>query len=440
MKAVLAAVGSRGDVEPMVALGERLLDAGHRVSLVTHASLLAGVPASLEAVGADSDPAELLAGPAADALRRGNVRALNRTRHLFADFLHAFAEPTASRLTGSDVLVASTFATPAVDAAMRAGVPVVRAHFWPEYPRDRPDAADTARFSAPDSAPDNSPDSSLGAGPVRPRHGDSVIPLAPYSWLAPPVARRALRRGLDGLGPYVAGVDGQWRRGRLQLTARHPSGFTTNTHGALYAFSPIVSRPRRPDGRATGWWRRTDADRAHLTADTRRLLARPGPWIAVGFGSMPQRSRGRLLDVLSTAVTRVGVGAIVQIPGVIGEVAPGIVGIGYEPHEALLPRLAAVVHHGGSGTSGSALRAGIPSVVVPHFADQFYWGRRLAQLGVAPRPIPRPLLTAAALARRLEAALAPALAERAERVGAVVAAEDGTGQAVRLLEDRLDRR
>lgn len=422
MRAVLAAVGSRGDVEPMVALGERLLGAGHRVSLVTHASLLAGVPASLDAVGADSDPAELLAGPAADALRHGNLRALNRTRHLFADFLHAFAEPTAARLTGSDVLIASTFATAAVDAAMRAGVPVVRAHFWPQYPRGGTDARLDTRPAA-----------------VRPRERDPVIPLAPYSWLAPPVARRALRRGLDGLGPYVAGVDGQWRRGRLELTARHPSGFTTNTHGALYAFSPIVSRPRRPD-RATGWWRRTDADRAHLSADTRRLLRQPGPWIGVGFGSMPQRSPERLLELLSTAATRVGVRAIVQFPGVAGEVAPGVVGVGYEPHDALFPRLAVVVHHGGSGTSGSALRAGVPSVVVPHFADQFYWGRRLAQLGVAPRPVPRPLLTAGALARRLEAALAPRMAERADRIGAVVAAEDGTGQAVRLLEDRLSRR
>lgn len=404
MKALLAAVGSRGDVEPMVALAERLIASGHQASLVTHASLLPGVPASIDAVGADSDPAELLAGPAADALRRGNLRALNRTRHLFADFLHAFAEPTLSRLDGTDVLVASTFATPAVHVAMQRRVPVVRAHFWPEYA-----SGDDRR------APE--------------------VPLAPYSWLAPPVARRALRWGIDEIGPYLAGVDGAWSGGRLHLAVRHPATLTTATHGSLYAFSPVMSDPRRPDAHATGWWLRCGA--AELSTGTRRLLEQPGTWVGVSFGSMPPRALERLIALVGEAVARVGVRAVVQFPGATGELAPGVVGVGYEPHQALFPRLAAVVHHGGAGTSGTALRTGVPSVVVPHVADQFFWGRRMAQLGVAARPVPARLLTARGLASRLRAALTDDMADRAALLAARIQREDGTGEAVRVLERHL---
>ncbi len=115
--------------------------------------------------------------------------------------------------------------------------------------------------------------------------------------------------------------------------------------------------------------------------------------------------------------------------------SPSIFAIGEAPHDWLFPRMAAVVHHGGAGTTAAALRAGLPSVVVPFMADQFFWGRILANRGVAPEPLPQEHLSAPTLARAIAQTLDdPTMRERAAALGALVRAEDGLGYAVERIE------
>ena len=125
-------------------------------------------------------------------------------------------------------------------------------------------------------------------------------------------------------------------------------------------------------------------------------------WIYVGFGSMEQDDPDELLSRVGEACERVGVRAVVQLGQVRGSPHPRLLCIGEEPHDELFGRTRAVVHHGGAGTTGAAVRSGVPSVVVPHFADQFYWGSRLHALGVAARPVPRAFASAGSLARLVE--------------------------------------
>jgi UDP:flavonoid glycosyltransferase YjiC (YdhE family) len=96
--------------------------------------------------------------------------------------------------------------------------------------------------------------------------------------------------------------------------------------------------------------------------------------------------------------------------------------------------VAAVVHHGGVGTTAAGLRAGVPSILVPFFADQPFWAGRVRALGVGPDAIPRRELTAGRLAQALHTAVADeALRRRAAEVGALIRAEDGVGRAVALI-------
>ncbi|GAB5536387.1 MAG: hypothetical protein Rubg2KO_26360 [Rubricoccaceae bacterium] len=97
--------------------------------------------------------------------------------------------------------------------------------------------------------------------------------------------------------------------------------------------------------------------------------------------------------------------------------------------------MAAVVHHGGAGTTAAGLRAGRPTIICPFFGDQPFWGRRVEALGVGTAPIPQRKLTADGLARAIRKTLDNAsLRQRAKALGAKIRAEDGIGRAVQALE------
>ena len=104
------------------------------------------------------------------------------------------------------------------------------------------------------------------------------------------------------------------------------------------------------------------------------------------------------------------------------------------PFDWLFPRVAAVVHHGGAGTTGAGLAAGKPSVIVPFFADQPFWAWRVAALGAGPQPILKRQLTAERLAAAItEATTSPAIRARADALGRQIRAEDGIGEVVAFL-------
>ena len=105
------------------------------------------------------------------------------------------------------------------------------------------------------------------------------------------------------------------------------------------------------------------------------------------------------------------------------------------PHHRLFSRVAAVAHHGGAGTTAEGLRAGVPAVIVPHMADQPFWGRRVAALGAGPAPIPRARLTAERLAAGVSQAVGDAeMRRRAGELGALIRGEDGLAAAVGMIE------
>jgi UDP:flavonoid glycosyltransferase YjiC (YdhE family) len=110
------------------------------------------------------------------------------------------------------------------------------------------------------------------------------------------------------------------------------------------------------------------------------------------------------------------------------------------PHSWIFPRVSAVVHHGGAGTTSAGLRAGVPSIVIPFFGDQPFWGRRIAELGVGPAPIPRKQLTVKRLADAIHRSLTDQLMrQRAADLGAKIRSEDGVANAVSIVQE-LEKR
>ncbi|MGI8767597.1 MAG: glycosyltransferase, partial [Propionibacteriaceae bacterium] len=109
------------------------------------------------------------------------------------------------------------------------------------------------------------------------------------------------------------------------------------------------------------------------------------------------------------------------------------------PHEWLFPRMRAVVHHGGAGTTAAAFRAGIPQGIIPHIADRPYWGRRVHALGVGPEAVARHRLTVQGLTGMVtQLTSIPTMALRAADLGSRLLAEDGVSTAVETILRLLD--
>jgi len=118
---------------------------------------------------------------------------------------------------------------------------------------------------------------------------------------------------------------------------------------------------------------------------------------------------------------------------VSGETPASVLTVGHEPHDVLFPKCAAIVHHGGAGTSDTSLRAGVPQILQPHFLDQFWYADKLAQIGVAPEALPSRGLSVSRLAKALEAAGSAAVKARAVEVGRDARAKTGADDLADLI-------
>jgi UDP:flavonoid glycosyltransferase YjiC (YdhE family) len=199
--------------------------------------------------------------------------------------------------------------------------------------------------------------------------------------------------------------------------------------------APVPPDLKAPHSRAGFWFL---PPHGSLPPELEAFLdAGPAP-VYIGFGSMKSRDPVRLTRRLVRAAQRAGQRLVLGSGWAglgSGGLPDGCLAAGFVPHELLFPRVAAVVHHGGAGTTAAAARAGTPQVVVPHFGDQFYWGHRVYRLGLGPKPILRPLLTSRRLASRLRWAVEDAACrERCRALAQGLRATDGVQRAVDEIE------
>ena len=211
----------------------------------------------------------------------------------------------------------------------------------------------------------------------------------------------------------------------------------------LMAFSPHVVPPA-PDWPAnhqlTGYWILEAEDDWQAPAALTTFLEAGDPPVYVGFGSMPAEDPAAAAEVVLAALERSGQrGLLLQGWGGLAtdDLPDSVHMIEAAPHSWLFPRMNAVVHHGGAGTTAAGLRAGVPSIIVPHFSDQPYWGERVQALGMGPAPIPRKKLSVARLARAIEAAQGAEMRAQAAALGEKLRVEDGVRAAVALIGERV---
>ncbi|MFC9230602.1 glycosyltransferase [Streptomyces decoyicus] len=415
-KILITAAGSYGDVAPYTGLGARLRDAGHEVALATHDTYAPLVQAAgLEFRRLPADPRTRRPGTAGEAqpAAPGSNRALMRQAAAFIKELGGGIADAAHEDTGL-LLLSATTAPLGHHLAEALDIPSLDLPLVPGAPTG-------------DFAPVVSGGRSLG------RWGNRA-------------AGRLSLRIIDRL--YADAARGL--RARLGLPPASPRTVRRRTEAAgrpvLHGFSEVLL-PRPADWRTgldiVGNWWPWHAPDARLPDAVEDFLAAGPPPVFLGFGSMAGGDGERLSTLAAAALRRAGVRGILQSgwAGLATRHAPehaDLLTIGDVPHALLFPRMSAVVHHCGAGTTAAGLRAGVPTVPVPVTADQPFWAARLASLGVATAPIPFADLSAENAVARLadavtQAVTSPARRDHAAEAARRLAAEDGAGEVIKAV-------
>jgi len=411
MNITLLTLGTRGDVQPFIAFGLGLQRAGHRVCLATHGHHEAFVREY--GLGFAPIAGDLQAILATEGGQRWLDNSTNPPRYAL-QFIR-YAAPLAERgfaeiqsaCQGADLVLTTVFGMLVVYHVTECtGQPVALALLQPAHP--------TREFP-------------VLLSPVRSFGG--VYNRMTY-WLTIQAILLASRPAMDRARRKVLGLRG--------LPWNSPLGERLlQTLPSLYAFSPHVV-PRPADWGAhihlTGYWF-LDAPPDYRPPEAlQRFLDGGPPPVYVGFGSMTRRDPARLTRVVLEALRRTGQrGVLLRGWGGLesADLPANVFAVDAIPHDWLFPRTAAVVHHGGAGTTAAGLRAGRPSVLTPIFGDQYFWAQRVADLGAGPPGLPHKALTAEGLAAAIDRAVNDAdLRRRAAALGEKLRAEDGVAAAV----------
>ena len=387
MHIVLCADGSRGDLQPMIELATALAAAGHDAKLCgppDFANAAAARGVAYASIGASFRDMLVERAGLIDQSAYAVIREMvTYLREHLAERVVRLVEHT----RGADLVVAAGGELAAASAAECNRVPYRFVVYCPAMLPSREHAPAFVPWQGL-PAPINRVLWPLVIGPISFAAGRVLAPARRSLGLP---ARRNWFRHVLGERPLLAADP---------LLARVPADvpFRVDQTAALH---PWQDEPLPPK----------------LTS----FLAAGAPPVYVGFGSMPDAKPDATTHLIVEAVARAGCRAVIsagwaELGG--GALPEGVFVTGSVPHAALFARCAAVVHHGGAGTTTTAARAGVPQVVVPHVVDQFYWARRVHALGIAPPHIPRPKLTASALAESLEAVIGnELLADRALDLG-----------------------
>jgi UDP:flavonoid glycosyltransferase YjiC (YdhE family) len=409
---MIFAGGSRGDVQPCLALGQALVRQGIAVRVLAsmrYEQLIAESGVAFHPLLVD--PTEIIESIAGQELlsgRAGPLAFIRKMNRVLRPCIETVLEQAQACAQGVDLVLAPTLGLFGVHLSQCLGVPHAVLHFQPSQP--------TGAFPHPFV-----PARTLGSFGNRLSY--DAVDMG--SWL---LSRRFLNRwrvremGLEPM-PLLSPL----------RMIRHAT--------VLCAFSPaVVRRPADwgPNVHLTGFW---NLERPLWTPPDRLqdfLDAGPPP-VYVGFGSMRTPDPRRTDRMVRAALRRAGLRGLLAGDPATSE--DDMLVVSDTPHEWLFPRMAAVVHHGGAGTTFAALRAGVPSMACPFFGDQPYWGARIHELGAGPRPLPARHLTAQELVRRLTALTGDATyRDSARRLRHALRAEDGADRACRVLRQVLHRR
>ena len=419
MKITMIAIGTRGDVQPAVALGKALKAEGHHIRILAGSNFTNWIERhGLEAIASQLDIQALMESELGRAWIEkggnpiGEMRAIKKLNEQTG--WQSMTEAWAACRDAEAIISSFTSDTYALSIAEKLGVPHVS---MPLQPALVPTRSGAATMSAP-----------------LPAH-KSIINYLFGKLLLEPAGWRLAGKMVNRFRQEVLGLQPQTR---AQYLAAKRRLFTVQAYSRHLV-------PHAEDWpatiRTTGFWFLDEQNGWQPPRGLTEFLDAGEPPVCIGFGSMVSRNLEQMTRIVIDAVRESGRRAVL-LSGWAGignaELGRHMYRLEAAPHEWLFPRVAAAVHHGGAGSTAASLRAGVPTLIVPHLGDQPFWGQRVYALGAGPKPISRNKLTAAGLCAAIRMATTSRdIKQRAEVLSVKIRAEDGIGQAVGMINQYL---
>jgi UDP:flavonoid glycosyltransferase YjiC (YdhE family) len=415
MKITVNTLGTRGDIQPYIALSLGLQQAGHSVCILTHQIFETFVKEQgLEVYPLQLDPRQVLVNQALSELGNNTIR-INRwmEENFKASLQYLFIE-TLNANRGADFMLNSGLSFAGWHVAEKLNIPAIATYLWPVTP--------SRHFPA---ATGKIPPKWLPFRGVVNYLSIKLFNQLFFNLLLPSVNR--CREDILDLQPLTR---------RVYWSLDSPASPTP----LIYGYSPAVV-PRPPDWSGnqhiSGYWFLDTAKDYRLEKTILDFLANGPPPVYVGFGSMVDHERDKITQVVINALRETNQRGILLggWSGLgLGDLPDFIYQMDAVPHDWLFPQMAAVVHHGGAGTTAAGLRAGVPNVIVPSFGDQFFWGWRVHEIGAGPKPIPRNSLTVTSLSNAIQQAIDNAdIKNKASLISQQIRAENGVENAVSMI-------
>jgi len=412
MRIAILTTGTRGDLQPYVALGLALKAAGHDIILSGPENFADWVQTyGIEYAPGGIDIQALLQSPEGREIIAGNpISILRNMRRVGSQLMAGTIEASTEACKGADLILYHPKVPIAVDIAEAWNIPIIATALQPVL-------VPTRAF---------------------PCMGVSVRSLGPtFNRLSYAVVR--------GQRALFAKQLNQWRQEALGLkpAARFARAAYLNDTPipVLHAISEVIlPRPEDwPDyAHLTGYWFLEDQTGWVPPPGLQAFLDAGPPPVYVGFGSMTDTDPRAKAALITNAVEKSGSRAVIASGwgGIDASTLPkDTFAIDSAPHDKLFPLMSAIVHHGGAGTTASAFRAGKPQVVVPYFGDQPFWGARVEALNVGPTPLPQKRLTSKKLASAIRAATKDkSMLSHANSIRLKLAEEDGVASAIQTIE------
>jgi len=402
-------------VQPYVALGLGLEAAGHEVRISAPAAYQQFVrERGLGFHLISGDPHQLVS----ELLEAGHnpVRFARRFRRVLGSLMERNLQEYLAACRDAEVIVYSPVGFLGYYIAEALGVPRVGAALYPLFSRTR-----------------HFPSSIVPLGKLRPRRTLGGL----YNYLTYLFSEQLFWQSFRT--PASRAIEEHLR---LSTSFRGPFGeMIRHKEPILYGWSPSVL-PQPPDWgewlHTTGYWFLGRPDGWQVPRELTDFLDSGPPPIFIGFGSMNNISAKRLTDIVLQALKLTGQRGILATGwGGMGnaDLPDTVFRVGDVPHDWLFRRVGAAIHHGGAGTTSASLRSGVPTLVVPFFADQPFWGWRVAELGLGPEPISHRSLGVKQLARDIRKITSDRdVRARAAAMGRRIRSENGIERAVEAFD------